>query len=61
MTYAERDGGPLKADVLTPEGDGPFPAVLVVHGGAWMTGNKAQLMRVANMLAEHGYAGHVRG
>ena len=55
VTYVERDGQPLRADILVPQGDGPFPAVLVVHGGAWMSGNKATMVRVATALAEHGY------
>jgi triacylglycerol lipase len=55
VTYVERDGQPLRADILVPQGDGPFPAVLVVHGGAWTAGNKAMMSRVATALAEHGY------
>ncbi len=55
VTYVERDGGPLLADVLVPPGEGPFPAVLVVHGGAWMTGNKSKMAPVGRLLAEHGY------
>jgi acetyl esterase/lipase len=54
QTYAERDDGPLLADVYVPRGEGPFPAVLVVHGGAWRVGNRAQLAGVAKILAEHG-------
>jgi acetyl esterase/lipase len=29
-----------KLDVYVPKGDGPFPLVLWVHGGAWQGGNK---------------------
>ncbi len=54
-TYVQRDGQSLQADILVPQGDGPFPAVLVVHGGAWMTGNKSKMAHVATVLAEHGY------
>lgn len=53
--YVERDSGPLKADIYTPEGDGPFPGVLVVHGGAWRMGNRGQLSGVAQMLAKNGF------
>ena len=52
--YAERDSGELKADLYIPEGDGPFPGVLVVHGGAWYTGTRAQLSGFAQMLASRG-------
>lgn len=55
QTYVERDSGPVKADVYVPRGEGPFPGVLVVHGGAWRMGNRAQLGGVAQLLAEHGF------
>jgi acetyl esterase/lipase len=55
VTYVERGSGPLKADIFVPAGDGPFPAVLVVHGGAWMSGNKGRMTGIATALAEHGY------
>jgi acetyl esterase/lipase len=54
QAYVERDSGPLKADVYVPRGDGPFPGVLVVHGGAWKMGSRVQLAGVAQILAEHG-------
>ena len=55
QTYVVRDSGPLDADVFIPRGEGPFPAMLVVHGGAWRIGTRAQLTGVAQVLAEHGY------
>jgi triacylglycerol lipase len=54
-TYIERDSGPLKMDIYLPEGRGPFPGVLVVHGGAWVTGSRAQLAAAAMALAQNGY------
>jgi acetyl esterase/lipase len=53
--YVVRGDQPLKADVFLPQGDGPFPAVLVVHGGAWRSGSKGQLSFVSRALAEAGY------
>jgi acetyl esterase/lipase len=53
--YIERDSGPLAADVYTPHGRGPFPGMLVVHGGAWTMGTRAQLAGAANEFAKHGY------
>ncbi len=57
VVYAERESGPLTCDVYLPEGEGPFPAVLVVHGGAWKEGNgdKSQLFFIANRLAHQGF------
>jgi acetyl esterase/lipase len=55
QVYVERESGPLKADVYVPRCGGPFPAMLVVHGGAWASGTKAQLSGIAQGLAKLGY------
>ena len=55
QVYAERGADSLAADVYRPTGDGPFPGVLVVHGGAWMSGTRTQLGTVAKRLAASGY------
>jgi alpha-N-arabinofuranosidase len=34
------DPVPLKLDAHIPPGKGPFPAVILVHGGGWVTGDK---------------------
>jgi alpha-L-fucosidase 2 len=31
----------LKLDTGSPDGEGPFPVVLMVHGGGWSSGDKA--------------------
>ncbi len=41
VTYCTMDGIPLKMDILYPfTGDGPWPVIIYVHGGAWISGNK---------------------
>jgi acetyl esterase len=35
VRYAEADGTPLVARVYAPDGPGPFPGLVEVHGGAW--------------------------
>jgi acetyl esterase/lipase len=55
LTYVERDSGALAADVYMPHGAGPFPGILVVHGGAWRMGARADLAAIARGAAEHGY------
>ncbi len=55
QVFVERDSGPLAADVYRPHGIGPFPGMLVVHGGAWRMGARADLATIAHGLAEHGY------
>src|SRR5262245_17388161 len=53
--YVERESGSLAADVYLPKGQGPFPGMLVVHGGAWAIGSRTQLTTAAKAFAEHGY------
>jgi acetyl esterase/lipase len=55
VVYAQREERAMKADVYVPNGPGPFPAVLVVHGGAWAVGHKTDLQHVGRRLAEHRY------
>ena len=55
VAYVERSGKPILSDLYVPKGEGPFPAVLVVHGGAWRSGNKMQLATFAERLAQNGY------
>ena len=40
VPYVTRGEQPLRMNLYIPEGDGPFPAVLLVHGGAWRMGNR---------------------
>jgi acetyl esterase/lipase len=45
----------VKLDLARPRGKGPFPAVLFLHGGGWVSGcRKTYLPRLAGM-AEAGY------
>ncbi|MEX1038374.1 MAG: alpha/beta hydrolase [Acidimicrobiia bacterium] len=38
-----------------PEGDGPFPAVVLVHGGGWIVGSPASMGDLAEYLTFEGY------
>jgi len=47
----------LKLDAWVPEGKGPFPAVILVHGGGWNHGDKADNFRwVFEPLSNAGFA-----
>ena len=41
VVYGNVLGAGLLADVAYPEGKGPFPVILSVHGGRWVGSNKA--------------------
>jgi len=57
VEYARPDGEPLRLDLETPEGAGPFPTVLFVHGGDFTGGSrKGTSKRVIAALREHGIA-----
>src|SRR5207302_1958823 len=47
----------LKLDLAMPrDGDGPFPAVVCIHGSEWwQTGSRKDLARTIEGLAGHGY------
>ncbi len=55
VVFSKVDDVELKLDAFIPVADGPLPAVLVVHGGAWRGGNKRQLGFYAESLAKRGY------
>lgn len=40
IEFAKVDGQSLTLDASIPEGPGPFPAVIVVHGGGFVRGDK---------------------
>ena len=56
VQYAKPAGKKLRADLYVPKGDGPFPGVLMIHGGGWSAGSKAQMVGHAQMAAERGYS-----
>lgn len=41
IEYARSGNESLKLDLYLPEGEGPFPLVIWVHGGGWRSGDKA--------------------
>jgi acetyl esterase/lipase len=56
IVYAKVGAIELKLDLARPaQGDGPFPAVLVIHGGAWRGGNKADVGPILPEFVRHGY------
>jgi triacylglycerol lipase len=55
VAYVERDSVKLKADFYLPKAAKTAPGVLVVHGGAWIVGNKSHMEFIARRLAEEGF------
>ena len=40
IEYGRADGESLRLDVNVPDGAGPFPVAILVHGGGWSAGDK---------------------
>ncbi|HXG28094.1 MAG TPA: alpha/beta hydrolase [Nevskiales bacterium] len=45
----------LLADLYRPDGQGPFPGIVLVHGGGWKRGDRGQVEKHAKRLAADGY------
>jgi alpha-L-fucosidase 2 len=41
IEYGTSPTGPLLLDVSVPPGKGPFPVAIIIHGGGWGSGDKA--------------------
>jgi acetyl esterase len=57
IPYAEVEGVRLTLDAHVPEGPGPFPAAILVHGGGWIAGDKQEFINyLFAPLSEAGFA-----
>jgi acetyl esterase/lipase len=58
QTYVYKTVGDLRieADVYRPAGEGPFPAILMLHGGALMMGNRGVPAQQIDRYLGAGYA-----
>src|SRR6184192_918916 len=54
VEYQRQGGQALLARLYRPAGTGPFPAVLQVHGGAWVNKDRSDNDFIAKALAESG-------
>jgi acetyl esterase/lipase len=56
IEYTNPDNQHLKLDLARPRiGNGPFPAILCIHGGGFRAGNREGYDGLCLRLAEHGY------
>jgi len=57
IVFREVDGVRLSLDVHVPEGAGPFPTAILVHGGGWVGGDKQQYITyIFQPLSDAGFA-----
>ena len=45
----------LTADLYKPAGAGPFPGVVMIHGGGWEGRTRADMEDISQQVAAHGY------
>jgi acetyl esterase/lipase len=55
VTYCTPDNLPQKMDVYFPGAGGPWPALVYVHGGAWIRGDKSEAAALAPGMTAQGY------
>ncbi len=55
ITYGKVSDTELKLDLARPQGDGPFPAIVFIHGGGWSGGNRQGYRGQIQDAAKRGY------
>ncbi len=55
VPYRNVDERDLTLDVMVPKGEGPFPVLVYLHGGAWVWGSPATHRKLTHRLAEQGF------
>lgn len=54
IAYRETEAGPLLARLYRPSGEGPFPAVVSVHGGRWVSADRLTNTVMDQAMAQAG-------
>jgi acetyl esterase/lipase len=57
IPYRNVDGVTLRLDLYRPDAPGTYPAVVLIHGGGWSGGSKANMDVEGRRLAESGLIG----
>lgn len=55
LVYGKGGDRDLKLDLALPKGDGPFPAIVCIHGGGWRGGQRLDLAKTIETFAGRGY------
>jgi triacylglycerol lipase len=55
VVFQEVAGEQVKADLYRPNSEESLPAIIMIHGGAWMAGDKWNVIDHAIQMAESGF------
>jgi acetyl esterase/lipase len=55
LTYGKGGDTELKLDLARPQGEGPFPAIVFIHGGGWYQGGRQAYRTQIEQAAARGY------
>ncbi|MDX1964872.1 MAG: alpha/beta hydrolase [Pirellulales bacterium] len=55
LVYGRAGDVELKLDLASPPGEGPFPALVFIHGGGWMGGSRQDFRGAIVDAANQGY------
>lgn len=55
IEYSNPDNQHLQVNLARPKGDGPFPAILCIHGGGFRAGTRQGYDGLIRRLAQQGY------
>lgn len=55
QTTLSVDGSTLSYDLFMPAGSSVVPAVILIHGGGWISGDRTEMHPIAERFAENGF------
>ncbi len=55
IVYAKLDKRELHVDIYRPDDKETYPALIMVHGGGWNSGDRSMEVPMAQMIASKGY------
>lgn len=55
VAYAEAGGETLTLDISAPEGPGPFPVLMIIHGGGWVLHTNTVMEGMSRYITNRGY------
>lgn len=55
VEFSNADNQHLQVNIAQPKGDGPFPAIVCIHGGGFRAGKRESYDKLCLTLAQHGY------